>query len=44
VKPMYEFNSQLATLEEPQNAIRIEVALPLAAQVRDIRRALSLDT
>ena len=36
--------SQLATLEEPHNAIRIEVARPLAAQVRDIRRALSLDT
>lgn len=36
--------SQLATLEEPPKAVRIEVALPLAAQVRDIRRALALDT
>lgn len=32
--------SQLATLEEPQDAIRIEIALPLAAQVRRIREEL----
>ena len=35
--------SQIATLEVPANAVRIDVALPLAAQVREIRRALSLD-
>jgi gluconokinase len=34
--------SQLATLEEPESATRIEIALPLAAQVRRIRQALSL--
>ena len=32
--------SQLATLEEPESAIRIEIALPLAAQVRRIREAV----
>jgi gluconokinase len=32
--------SQLATLEEPESAVAIEIALPLAAQVRAIRRAL----
>ncbi len=35
--------SQIATLEAPPNAVRIQVALPLAAQVREIRRALSLE-
>jgi gluconokinase len=35
--------SQIATLEVPANAVRIDVALPLAAQVREIRRVLSLD-
>jgi gluconokinase len=33
-------DSQFATLEPPRSAIAIEVALPLAAQVRAIRRAL----
>ena len=32
--------SQLATLEEPESALRIEIALPLAAQVRTIRERL----
>jgi gluconokinase len=32
--------SQLATLEEPRSAVRIEIALPLAAQIRAIRAAL----
>lgn len=36
--------SQFDTLEEPANAIRISAALPLAAQVREIRKALSLES
>lgn len=36
--------SQIATLEEPASAVRIEVALPLAAQIREIRRTLSLES
>ncbi len=35
--------SQFETLEVPANAIRISVALPLAAQVREIRRALAFE-
>jgi gluconokinase len=35
--------SQFDTLEEPSTAVRIEAAMPLAAQVREIRRALGLD-
>ena len=34
--------SQLETLEEPDAAVRIEIALPLAAQVRRIRSELAL--
>jgi gluconokinase len=34
--------SQLATLEEPADAVRIEVALPVSAQVHRIREALGL--
>ena len=34
--------SQLETLEEPADAIAVEIALPLAAQVRRIRQALAL--
>jgi len=35
--------SQLATLEEPDSAVRIEIALPLAAQVRAIRERLGAE-
>jgi gluconokinase len=35
--------SQLETLEEPAEAIVVEIALPLAAQVRRIRQALALN-
>ena len=35
--------SQLETLEEPENALIIDIALPLAAQVRRIRQALALN-
>ena len=35
-------DSQLATLEEPAYAVRVEIALPLAAQVRRIRAALGV--
>ena len=34
--------SQLATLEEPPGAVRVETALPVPAQVRRIREALGL--
>lgn len=34
--------SQLATLEEPGSALRVEIALPLAAQVRQIRERLGI--
>jgi gluconokinase len=34
--------SQLATLEEPDSAVRVEIALPLAAQVRQIRERLAI--
>lgn len=35
-------DSQLATLEEPAYAVRVEIALPLAAQIRAIRAALGV--
>ena len=35
-------DSQLETLEEPAYAVRVEIALPLAAQVRAIRGALGI--
>jgi carbohydrate kinase (thermoresistant glucokinase family) len=34
--------SQLDTLEEPDSAVRIEIALPLSAQLRRIRSELAL--
>jgi gluconokinase len=34
--------SQLETLEEPGDAVRVEIALPLAAQVRRIRAAIGI--
>lgn len=34
--------SQLETLEEPASALRVEIALPLSAQVRRIREELAL--
>jgi gluconokinase len=37
-------DSQLTTLEEPADAVRVEVALPVHAQVRRIREALGLTT
>ncbi len=35
--------SQFDTLEEPESALAIDVALPLAAQVRRIRKELGID-
>ena len=35
-------DSQLQTLEEPAYAVRVEIALPLAAQVRLIRSSLNI--